>query len=308
MSTSPLVDPELWPILAQMPPLMDLTLAQLPKLRATMKAEPQLGQHDGIVATISEAPPGLLYLPERKQVSGRAAILYLHGGGFITGSAARDDPWCREMASALDAVILSLDYRLAPEHPWPAALDDAHNALEWLHREAVELGVDARRIAVVGNSAGAGLAASLTQSARDRGGPEIAFQVLMQPMLDDRTVGEPTSEHHVWTSALNRFAWDALIGENAGGSHAPLYSAAARIVDTGGLPSAYLGIGALDLFLGESIAYASRLLASGVSTELHVYRGAFHGFNLALGAGVARRFRRDVIEALRSTLLIQHQS
>lgn len=245
-----------------------------------------------------------VYRP-RGHASG-AALLWLHGGGLIVGTPRMDDRRCGAFARRLALVVVSVDYRLAPEHPFPAALDDAHAAWSWLLASAPELGVDPARVAVAGASAGAGLAASLAQRLRDDDGAQPAAQLLLYPMLDDRTAArreldEPA--HLVWHNRSNRAGWSAYLGQEPGAEEAPPYAAAARHTDLAGLPATWIGVGDLDLFLAEGRAYARRLTEAGVHVELDEVAGAPHGFDaLVAAAPVTRAFVERQVAFLRDRL------
>ncbi|CAN5419098.1 alpha/beta hydrolase [soil metagenome] len=299
-----MVDPDLRSVLATLPDLASLSNETLPALRASMSGLPTQEAPEGleisrvtIKASHGEPDvPALLYCPTGAAPR-RPALLYLHGGGYVSGSAERDDPAVRDLALATGAVILSVDYRLAPETPFPGPLYDAYDALAWLHHQAETLGVDRNRIAVRGNSAGGGLAAGLALLARDRGEYPIAFLVLVYPMLDDRTQPHPVNGRYVWTPASNAFGWNAYLGSMARDAEIG-HAVPARADDLSGLPPTWIGCGGLDLFLDENLAFAQRLVQAGVATELHVYPGAYHGFNLIVGAAVSQRFERDLRSAL----------
>ncbi len=208
------------------------------------------------------------------------------------------------MAAALDCVIVTVDYRLAPETGYPGSLEDNYTALRWAHDNADEIGLDRDRIALLGESAGGGHAAALAILARDRGEIPLVAQVLLYPMLDDRTgVTAPVPPHigtFIWTPASNRLGWTALLGRAPGGPDTPMGAAPARVEDLTGLPPTFIGVGALDLFVNEDIEYARRLLDAGVSTELVVVPGAFHAFDLVSPqAAVCRTFTAAKLEALR---------
>ena len=232
------------------------------------------------------------------------ALLWIHGGGYVLGDVEGDDGTARQLAKAIDCAVVSVEYRLAPEHPFPAPLEDCYAALRWLSREANMLGVDPNRVAIAGASAGGGLAAGLALLARDRGELEVCFQLLIYPMIDDREL-TPSSvtDPRVWNRQNNRKGWRAYLGREPGGDGVSPYAAAARAVDLAGLPPAYLPVGELDLFLDENIDYAQRLVRAGTPAELHVYRGAYHGFyGLAPEADVSRRFTDGYEAALRRAL------
>ncbi len=212
-----------------------------------------------------------------------AALLWLHGGGLIVGAPAMDDGRCGAFARELGLTVVSVDYRLAPEHPFPAALDDAHAAWGWLQGAAAGLGVDPARVAVGGASAGGGLAACLAQRLRDEGDPRPAGQLLLYPMLDDRTAARRELDgagYLVWHNRSNRAGWSAYLGGAPGAPELPAYAAAARCVDMRGLPPAWIGVGDLDLFWDEGRAYAERLEGAGVAVEVLEVGGAPHGFDM----------------------------
>lgn len=245
----------------------------------------------------------LVYTPPGAATAPRPAFLHVHGGGYVLGTADINDGSNRSLAAELDCVVVSVDYRLAPETKFPGALEDCYAALTWLHAEARTLGVDAGRIAIGGESAGGGHAAALAIHARDRGEIPILLQVLDSPMIDDRT--GTTSEPHpycgefVWPPANNRYGWGALLGIEPGGPDTPHGAAPARVADLSGLPPAFIVVGALDLFFEEDLEYARRLVRAGVPVELHVIPGAFHGFGVG-GAGAPQvqttlRLRREAL-------------
>lgn len=213
----------------------------------------------------------------------RPAILHLHGGGYYGGSAAGSVADMQVQAGALDCVVATVEYRLAPEHQFPAALDDAYGALAWLYANADQLGIDRTRIALQGESAGGGLAAMLAIESRRRSEMPLCLQVLIYPMLDDRTASVREVAGHigniVWTRAANVRAWRAFLGREPGSRDMPQGSVPAREVDLSGLPAAFVATAGLDLFVDENIEYARRLNAAGVPTELLVVPGAFHAFD-----------------------------
>lgn len=234
-----------------------------------------------------------------------AAVLDIHGGGYVMGSADMNAPYNRRLAAQLGCVVVSVDYRLAPETPYPGALEDCYAALNWLQTEASSLQIDPQRIAVVGGSAGGGLAAALALLARDRGEVRIAYLQLISPMLDDRPPAEPhpyTGEF-IWRRGDNTFGWTSLLGKTPGGADVPAYAAAARADRLAGLPPTYISVGTLDLFLEQNLEYARRLTCAGVPVELHLYPGAYHGFFIAApDSQLAHRHARDCLDGLRRAL------
>ncbi|MFS0737343.1 alpha/beta hydrolase [Sphingomonas sp. 1P06PA] len=234
------------------------------------------------------------------------ALVWVHGGGHVLGAIDQDDPLMETVAATMGCVCLSVDWRQAPEHPYPAALDDAWAVLRHAFNEAAALGIDPRRIAIGGASSGGGVAAALALRARDAGGPQPCFQWLVYPMLDDRGITKSSrtiTDSRIWNDDCNRRGWAAYLGELSGGDAVPAYAAPARATDLSGLPPAFIGTGDLDLFVDENIAYAQALLDGDVPVELHVYPGAVHGFDLfAPDATVSRRFRADRDGALARAL------
>ncbi len=244
--------------------------------------------------------------PRREQL--RGALVHMHGGGYIFGSAEPNRP--QRYAADCGCVVVSVDYRLAPETPFPGPLEDCYAALAWVHANADMLGVDPRRVAVGGESAGGGLAAMLAIAARDRGEFPVAFQLLTYPMLDDRTASTRTMPSHLgrfaWTPGSNRLGWSSLLGVPAGSSVVPKGAVPARIESVAGLPPAFIGVGTLDLFVDEDIDYSRRLIEAGVLTELLVVPGAYHAFDVRVpDADVSVRFAAARTSALKRAVGIQ---
>ena len=233
-------------------------------------------------------------------------LVWLHGGGYVTGRPELDEVQCLHYVRESGITVVSVDYRCAPRHPFPAGLEDSYLALKWVESHSQELGVDAKRIAVGGESAGGGLAASLAQLAHDRQEVEIVLQLLVYPMLDDRTVLRTDLDDRsniTWNKKSNRFGWESYLGKKCGAGDVPQYAVPARREDLSGLPRAWIGVGTLDLFHEEDMAYARRLEACGVECEIHAVPGAFHGFDrFAPRAPVVQDFRKSQISALRRTL------
>lgn len=236
----------------------------------------------------------------------RPVVYHVHGGGMVLGNnrVGVDGPlaWAKE----LDAVVVSVEYRLAPEHPYPAAIEDVYAGLVWTAEHAASIGADPERIVLAGASAGGGLSASLALLARDRKGPRPIGQLLMCPMLDDRN--DTPSAHQmaglgVWDRTANETGWTALLGELRGGPDVPAYAAPARAEDLSGLPPAFLDVGSAETFRDEAVAYASRIWQAGGVAELHVWPGGFHGFDgFAPQAALSQTARAAQLEWLRRLL------
>jgi acetyl esterase/lipase len=260
----------------------------------------------GVYASVREVPgarTARIFVPEGV-TRPMPAILWIHGGGFVMGSPAQDDALATTFACELGATVIAPSYRLGPEHPFPAAMDDLYATLTWLHANAQTLRVRADRIVVAGASAGGGLAAGLTLLARDRKQIPVAFQLLVYPMLDDRTVHRTLDgrNHRLWTAKSNRFGWTSYLGREPGGADVPAYASPARAESLAGLPPTWVGVGSFDLFHDEDVAYAKRLAAAGVPVELEVVPGAFHAFDALSRTNVGTAFRASQVAALRHAL------
>ncbi|MFT3931622.1 MAG: alpha/beta hydrolase [Spongiibacteraceae bacterium] len=282
--------------IALMRQLMNMRGEDLPQ------GEPRVEKR--FIAGIDGAPDVAVYVIGAQAGAAKPAILHMHGGGYVIGNAVSALPRFQQLARDNNCVIVSVEYRLAPETPFPGALDDNYSALKWLHDNAETLGVDRARISVMGESAGGGHAAMLAIAARDRGEVSIHHQILIYPMLDDRTgnlkPNKPWVGQHIWTASDNYFGWSALLGVAAGSPSVPAGSVPARVENLSGLPTTFIAVGSLDLFVNESIEYARRLLDAGVPTDLCVMAGAFHGFDgLAPTAAISQRFTAAVDAAVR---------
>jgi acetyl esterase/lipase len=300
------LDPEVAEMFATLPLAQvdfgTFTFDGLPGVREMMATQPRPPLPP--TTTVSEVRvagevPVRVYRPAGA-LSPAPAVLWVHGGGFIFGTGLDEDARLNGWADAFGCPIVSVEYRLAPEHPYPEPLEDCYTALTWMAGHADELGINPAHIVVVGQSAGGGLAAGLALLARDRGEVPLAYQLLIYPMIDDRNV-TPSSRINavVWSPGANVLGWRAYLGDRYGSDDIPIYAAPARAKDLSGLPPTFLCVGALDVFRDEDITYALDLLAAGVPTELHVYPGAPHGFEMITpDAAVARRCRRDIDDAL----------
>jgi acetyl esterase/lipase len=271
--------------IARFAPRQPVTPRTLPLIRALSRLQGLREPDDVEVLTLASGVGVRLYRPADTQGPG-PALVWIHGGGYVIGRAVQDDALCRRFARVLGATVASVEYRLAPEYPYPTPVEDCYSALTWL---AGLPAVDPKRVAIGGASAGGGLAAALAFVARDRGEVPVAAQLLVYPMLDDRSADRTDvddSGHRLWSQGSNRFGWDAYLGDADRNVAVP-----ARREDLRGLPPAWMGVGTLDLFHDEDLAYAERLKAAGVPCEVEVVPGAFHGFDaVAAKAEVSRSF------------------
>jgi acetyl esterase/lipase len=236
----------------------------------------------GITIEQVKTPGGLklrIYTPAGQRT--RAALLYIHGGGMMIGSPAMDDALLANTAAELDIVIVSPEYRLAPENPYPAPVDDCHSAWSWMQQNLSERGIDGKRIAIGGESAGGGLAAGLVLRINDEGGPQPVAQWLFCPMLDDRTALDRSLDeidHFVWNNKMNLVGWQSYLGSSFGTDHVSAYAAPARRESLKGLPKAWIGVGDVELFFAEDKDYANKLTTAGVPCQLDIVSGAPHAF------------------------------
>lgn len=281
---------------ARILPRQVITPVTLPFIRRASRLMWRKAPTDAEVLTLASGVTVRLFRPSGATSGPSPALLWIHGGGYVIGEAAQDDLLCRRFATELGATVVSVDYRLAPEHPYPTPLEDCYAALRWMAKLP---SVDPDRVAIGGASAGGGLAAALALLARDRGDIPLAAQLLVYPMIDDRTVertGLDNPGHRLWNQSSNRFGWRAYLGDAD-----PNVAVPARRDDLAGLPPAWIGVGTLDLFHDEDLAYAERLRAAGVPCEVMVVAGAFHGFDgIAPKADVSQSFFRSQCALLRT--------
>ncbi|OLS98210.1 esterase [Pseudonocardia sp. CNS-004] len=306
-------DPELAEAAAAMPPteMGDIPNArvQMAETFAAVFGEPDrsgVQVRDELVPGPDGAPDVRLRIFTPDRVAAPAAIYDVHGGGFIVGTIDIFDTLNARLARELGVVVVTVEYRLAPEHPYPAPLEDCYAGLVWTAKNADALGVDPDRIVIHGESAGGGLCAGLALLARDRGGPRIAFQYLGVPELDDR-LDTPSMQAFTDTPIWNRpnavVSWDSYLGAGQrGGPDVPVYAAPARATDLTGLPPAYVSVMEFDPLRDEGIAYAQRLMQAGVSVELHAFPGTFHGSSMIEQAAVSRRQADEELGVLRRAL------
>ncbi len=312
-------DPELaaW---ASMVPHLDFTdlatireltrIASDPKSTVLPRYKPPIpvSVHETTIAGPQAAPDVAvrIFAPERQERS-LPGLLYIHGGGFILGSLDMVDDPAKRIAAEVGAVVVCVDYRLAPENPFPAGVEDCYAALDWTVEHADELNIDVDRVAVAGESAGGGLAAAVALLARDRGGPTVAFQFLAVPELDDRLDTASMRAYHdtpLWHRPAAEFSWDSYLGgpSKRGGDSVSCYAAPARADDLSDLPAAFIVVCQFDPLRDEGIDYAKALAQANVPTELILYPGTFHGTEIVQEAAVTHRMIADQIAALRRAL------
>jgi acetyl esterase/lipase len=300
----PPLDRECEAVLASLPPFPALTLESIPAMRAgaaeytPRPANDQLTR--GGAYTVEEfAVPGPVGAPDVALLICRPAaaaavpaLYYAHGGGMIVGTDRDSMVEILDLAEQVGAAVVSVEYRLAPETPHPGPVEDCYAGLLWTVENAGKLGIDDDRIVLVGGSAGGGLAAALALLARDRGGPALAGQLLMCPMLDDRN--DTPSAHQMaqlrtWNRSDNEVGWTALLGDARGGPDVSPYASPARATDLSGLPPAFIDVGSADTFRSEDVDYAERIWQAGGVAELHVWPGGFHAFDgMVPGARISR--------------------
>ena len=278
-------------------PKQIITPVTVPIIRASERLLWRRTPRDVEVLTLASGVGVRLFRPPG--TSDRSpGMVWIHGGGFVIGKAAQDDVLCRRYARELGVTVASVDYRMAPENHYPAQVEDCYEVLQWLARLP---SVDATRLAIGGASAGGGLAAALALWTRDRGEIQPAAQLLVYPMLDDRTVQRKDLDnpgHRLWNQSSNKFGWSAYLGDTDRDVAVP-----ARRADLAGLPPTWMGVGTLDLFHDEDLAYAKRLTEAGVTCEVEVVEGAFHGFDgIVPKAEVSQQFFESQCAMLRQAL------
>ncbi|WP_055476476.1 alpha/beta hydrolase [Gordonia sp. HS-NH1] len=316
MTTFPQLDPELAPALTVLP---NIDFADVESARRTFDTliESQLADLslDGVRVRELSAPGlggdpdvGIRFFTPESPRGPLPVLLWIHGGGFAIGTAASTDPFCVQVVRELGFAVASVEYRLAPETPFPGPLNDCYSALTYVHAHATDLGVDTSRIAVGGQSAGGGLAAGTVLRARDEGVIPVAFQLLEIPELDDRLTSVSMTDFvdtPLWHRPNAILSWKFYLGESYTGPEDPdvsIYAAPARATDLSGLPPTYLCTMELDPLRDEGIEYALNLLRAGVSVELHSFPGTFHGSGLVAAAEVSKRATAEAFGALRRGL------
>ncbi len=315
----PPLDPELAAVLAGFPQgvdpggnLRDMNVIRM--LRSTLDLLGVMGgtlPTDERVVAQDRSMPGVapgteiplrVYAPITRDRGPAPALVFFHGGAFVLGDRYTEELRCLRYAAEAGCVVVSVDYRLAPEHPFPAGVDDCYAGLEWTVAHAAELGIDPGRVGVGGSSAGGALTAAVALMARDRGGPALAVQILNYPVIDDRMQSASMRAFHstpMWTSGSNADMWEHYLGDPSERGEVSAYAAPGRATDLRGLPAAYVLTAELDPLRDEGIAYATRLMEAGVPTELHTVAGACHGFDIIAAAGtLGQRAIEEQVRAL----------
>lgn len=269
-------------------------------------------EHHAIPGPAGAPEVGLTVFRPKDRYQDLPCLFHIHGGGFVIGRVSDMEGYHQRLVDQLQCCLISVDYRLAPESPFPCPLDDCWAAFSWVLEQASNLQIDLRRIGVLGESAGGGLAAALCLKARDEGMDSIAFVAMVYPMLDDRTCvaadPHPYTGEFIFTPESARYCWSSYLGKEPGGSNVPPYAAPARAEDLDGFPATFISTAALDFFLEENLEFARRLTRAGVSTELHVYPGAFHGFTAWRQSPVAQNADRDLYAFLARGLMTNQQT
>lgn len=303
------VDPELRSLALRSTQLTDELVQKARGLPAPAAPSQDPPYYEKTIKGLEGQPDVAIIVVNAKPGASRPGILHTHGGGYVLGSARQYLPMVQKIAKNLDVTIVTVEYRLAPETTYKGSVQDNYTALKWLHDNAAELGVDVARLAVMGESAGGGHAALLAIEARNRGEVALASQVLLYPMLDDRTGSSrqpaPHAGRFIWTAENNRLGWRSFLGMEPGTVLVPAEAVPARVRNLAGLPPTYIAVGDIDLFVEEDVSYAHRLIEAGVPVELHVFRGGYHGFNMLLpNAAISKQFDAAFYDALRRALRI----
>jgi acetyl esterase/lipase len=294
--SAPPFDPELEAALAKMgrPPslTLEMVMAQRanppakPSIEEVLSTRPSVAHIERQIPASNDSHPEIIisiFGPKTASATPRPCMYYIHGGGMIKGDRFHHIEFALNVVEECDVICTSVEYRLAPEHPYPAGLDDCFAGLEWVYKNAKELGIDPTRIMIAGHSGGACLATATALLIRDRRGPKLCGQFLACPMLDDRNITVSSRQYlegGIWNRESNVMAWKALLKENAGKDGVSAYAAPGRADDLSGLPTTFIDVGSADVLRDEAVAYASKLWACGVQAELHVWPGGWHGFEV----------------------------
>ncbi len=300
------VDPEIVPLLRKFPSLAFSSRSKVAVLKLLM---PLLAKKTKMPAEVVTSDHDVgetfvrVYQPKNKFSDG--ALLWIHGGGMIIGTVGDSDAFCSMVALELGITVFSVDYRLAPRYPFPIPMDDCEAGYLWVLENATRFGFDSKKVALGGDSAGAGLAAGLAQRLLDRGAQLPIGQVLKYPMLDDRTATkrELDDTTFVWNNTSNHFGWKSYLDAEPGSQNLPEYAVPARRENLSGLPPAYIAVGEIDLFFNEDKQYADRLSAAAVEIEFNSYPGFPHAGELVSPeASVSKRFQSDLMAWLKARL------
>lgn len=274
------------------------------QMRQPTVVDESLSLTDEIIVGPDSNPLPLRIYRQNSSTETLPVLLWIHGGGYILGSIDDNDDLCMRFAKEANCVVVSVEYRLAPEHPYPAPIEDCYAALKWIADHAESLNIDPNRIGVAGASAGGGLTAALTLLARDRQYPSLCFQMPLYPMIDDQNNSPSTNEikeGFVWNQKTNEAGWKMYLGELYGKDNIPAYAAPARAEDYSHLPYTYTCVGQLDPFRDETLSYVTRLAQAGVDVEFHLYPGAYHGFEgINPDADLSIRATNEYIQAVKN--------
>jgi acetyl esterase len=274
------------------------------QMRQPTVVDESLSLTDEIIVGPDSNPLPLRIYRQKSYTESLPVLLWIHGGGYILGSIDDNDDLCMRFAKEANCVVVSVDYRLAPEHPYPAPIEDCYTALKWIADHAESLNIDPNRIGVAGASAGGGLTAALTLLARDRQYPSLCFQMPLYPMIDDQNNSPSTNEIQegfVWNQKTNEAGWKMYLGELYGKDNIPAYAAPTRAEDYRKLPYTYTCVGQLDPFRDETLSYVTRLAQAGVDVEFHLYPGAYHGFEgINPEADLSIRATNEYIQAVKN--------
>jgi acetyl esterase/lipase len=288
------IDPEITESLREFPDF-DFSADNLPAMRAGTMFEPQSAPDIERVELTTERGVALSVIRLADTTPESPVLYWMHGGGMVIGNRYMDDARMIEWCRWLGCICISVEYRLAPENPYPGPLDDCEEGLRFVFEHAHELQIDPHRVGIGGRSAGGALAAGLALRFRDSAEFPLAFQYLEYPMLDDRglTVSSQLDGLPVWTRESNAFGWRSYLGDRYGTDDVPADAAPARTDDLSGLPSTFISVGTADCLRDESIEFATRLFGAAVPTELHVYVGGVHGFDMFVGTSVSQTAARN---------------